>query len=415
MIKAKKIQASAIYYALFLSVIFALILGGFILLSGFNRNFATQMDIEEILIDNSHSGIAYAQVYFKEIKNNEPTTIRLYDAGIDSVELVKKNWGAFTILQATAVHRNRAQSKIALFGAALSSDQTNLYLVDNGRPISLCGDARIEGQCFLPKAGLKRAYITGKNYTGGKLVYGTVKPANKQLPALQSNLLEELIQVNGELIAWNEDKDSIVVSFGVNGSHLLSDHYIALQNTVIKGQVIVEAKDSIFVGRNAIIENAVLKSKVIYIEAGFSGTAQFFASERIILEEDVTLKYPSVLCLIEEEFPTEKSTEIYIGERSQVIGTVLLFSKSPNFRKPLLLTIESEGEIDGLAYCAGKTQLKGLINGSLFAEKLFLKTGSSSYENHLLDGKILDQLPTDFVTANLFKETEVLQQIAWLE
>lgn len=373
------------------------------------------MDVEEILIDNSHSGMAYAQVYFKELKNNEPLTIRLFDEGVDSVELMKKNWGAFTILQSTAFHRNRAQSKIALFGAAMSPKHPNLYLVENGRPISLCGDARIEGQCFLPKAGLKRAYIAGKNYTGDKLVYGTIQTANKQLPSLQVNFLEELIQVNGELIAWNEAEDSIVVSFGNNGLHYLSDHYISIQNTVIKGQVIVEAKDSIFVGRNAIIENAVLKSKVIYIEAGFSGTAQFFASERLILEDDVILKYPSVLCLIEEQFPTEKSAEIYIGERSQVIGTVFLFSKSPNFRKPLFLTVNSEGEIDGLVYCAGKTQLKGTINGSLYSEKLFLKTGASSYENHLLDGKILDQLPNDFVTVNLFKETEVLQQIAWLE
>jgi hypothetical protein len=359
--------------------------------------------------------MAYAQVYFKELENNQPLTMRLFDEGIDSVELLKKNWGAFTILQATALHRNRRQSKMALYGAALSSEQTNLYLVDNGRPISLCGDARIEGHCFLPKAGLKRAYIAGKNYTGGKLIYGDVQPANKQLPNLQTGFIDEIIQVNGDLMAWDANEDSIIVSFGTNALHFLSDHYIAIQNTVIKGQVIIEAKDSIFVGRNAEIENAVLKSKVIYIEAGFKGVAQFFASERIVLEEEVTLKYPSVLCLIEEEFPTEKSAEIYIGERSQVIGTVFAFSKSPNFRKPLSLTIETEGEVDGLVYCAGKTQLKGIINGGLYTEKFFLKTGASSYENHLLDGKILDQLPNEFVTANLFKETEVLQQIAWLE
>ena len=415
MIKPKKIQASAIYYALFLSVIFALILGGFILLSGFNQNFASQMDVEEILIDNSHSGMAYAQVYFNELENNKPSTIRLYDKGIDSVSILKKNWGAFTILQSTAIHRNRAQSKIAMFGSAISPNQTNLYLTENGRPISLCGDARIEGKCYLPKAGLKRAYINGQNYTGGKLIYGTTQPAKRQLPTLQTGFIDELVQTNGDINQWDENQDSIIVSFSDNGIHFLSDHYINIQNMVIKGQVIIEAKDSVFIGRNAIIENAVIKSKVIYIEAGFIGTAQLFASEHIILEEDVTFKYPSVLCLIEEDFPTDKSSGINIGTGGQVLGTVLLFSKSPNFRKPLQLTVESEAEIDGLAYCAGKTQLKGVINGSLFSEKLFLKTGSSAYENHLLNGKILDQLPSEFVTANLLAETEMLQQIAWLE
>jgi hypothetical protein len=383
--------------------------------AGFNQNFATQMDVDDVLIDNSYSGMAYAQVYFKELETNTPTTIRLFGEGIDSVELKKKKWGAFTIIESTALHRNRRQSKIALFGAPISPKQANLYLTENGRPISLCGDARIEGTCFLPKAGLKRAYIEGKNYTGGKMVYGTVQPAQKQLPALQNGFIDELTDVNGEVSPWNSEEDSILVSFAEEGVHLLSDYFISIENVVIKGQVIIEAKDSIFVGRNAKLENAVLKSKVIYIESGFSGTAQFFASERIILEDGVSLKYPSVLTVIEELYPTDRSAEIIIGTQSQVIGTVLLYSKSPNFRKPLQLTVKTKGEIDGFVYCAGKTQVKGTIKGSLYSQKLFLKTASSSYENHLLDGRILADLPKDFVVANLLEETEVLQQIAWVE
>jgi cytoskeletal protein CcmA (bactofilin family) len=188
-----------------------------------------------------------------------------------------------------------------------------------------------------------------------------------------------------------------------------------LDNIVLEGQVILEVKDSIYISRNAIIENAIIKSKIVYIESGFSGTVQIFASQKIVLEESVQLKYPSVLGLIEEEFPTEFGAKITLGKNSQVIGSVFLWSKHPNFRMLPALSISSEAEIDGLVYCAGKTQLRGTINGSLYTNKLFLKTASSAYENHLLDGQLLNQLPDSFVSANLLSENSQLKKIAWLE
>ena len=85
--KVKKIKSSAIYYALYLSLIFALVLGGLILMSGLNQQFAMQMDVEEILIDNASSGIAYGQINFRELEANRPTKIRLFNEGVDSVEI----------------------------------------------------------------------------------------------------------------------------------------------------------------------------------------------------------------------------------------------------------------------------------------------------------------------------------------
>ena len=67
------------------------------------------------------------------------------------------------------------------------------------------------------------------------------------------------------------------------------------------------------------------------------------------------------------------------------------------------LIIEEEAEVDGLVYNKGKTQLRGTVNGSLYTSKFFLKTTSSSYENHILDGKVLNQLPNDFVCVDLFE------------
>lgn len=409
----KKIEASAIYYALFLSVIFALILGGLILFSGFNQNFAMQMDVEEILIDNSKSGIAYGQANFRELEVNQPVNIRLFGQGVDSVEITRKQWGAYTVISSKAVHRNRAHLKIALMGDLSQKKLPNLYLSDFGKPLSLCGTARIEGNCFISESGLKRAYIEGKNYQGSKMVYGTVSPSTRDLPEIKESFVEELMSYKGAFKEW-ENEDSINVSFAEEGVHYVDDGYLTIDEVNITGQVFLEARDSVFVSKNAVIENAIIKSPVVHIESGFSGTVQVFASEKIVLEENVQLKYPSVLGLIEHDYPKEKNAEVKIGSFSQVIGTVFLISEQPNFRKLPLLTINPEAELDGLVYCQGKTQLKGIIKGHLYSEKMYLKTAASSYENHLLDGQILDELPEGFITANLFEDSKLLTRMSWL-
>ncbi len=412
----RKINSSAMYYALFLSVIFALLLGGMVLFAGFNQNLITRFDTQEIIIDNAKSGIEYAQSNFKELKHNDPLVFRLFNEGVDSVSVEKKQWGAFTIVQSTARHRNYEHTKIALLGNKSVKKYPNLFLTDQGRPISLCGDARLEGQCSLPKAGLKRAYIEGKNYTGAKMIYGQVTNSEKLLPKINQQLLNSIDLSQGEIHLWNErTSDSIVKSFQKNGIHFVQDGILNLQDACIKGQIMIEAKDSIFIGASSTIENAIVKSKVIYIESGFSGSIQAFASERIILEENVRLRYPSVLGIVEKTNPTNQSATIVLGEKSQVIGSVFLLTTASNFRLQPQLSIATDAEIDGFAYCQGKTELKGTIKGHLFTEKFYLKTAASSYENHILDGQLLDQLPTNFVSVNLLEDTDQLTRIEWLQ
>lgn len=402
------------YYALFLSVVFALILGGFILLSGFNQNLSVRADITEILIDNAHSGMAYGQVNFQELKNSEPLQLRLFNNGPDSVEIKKSQWGAYTVLKSTALHKNQRHTKVALFGGETAKAHSNLFLIDRGKPLSICGNTRLEGRCLIPKAGLKRAYIEGKNYQGAKMLYGEKSNSGKQLPEVNSDFISNIRNLSGQITAWEMAVDSIRVSFLDEAIHYISDYYIDLSDKNISGQVIIEARDSVFIAANSEIENVIIKSPVIYVESGFKGNAQLFASNKIILENEVQLSYPSVIGLVEEEFATDGVSEIVIGEQSQVIGSVFLLSEKPNFRKLPQLTIQPKSEIDGLVYCQGRTQLKGTVNGFLYTDRFYLKTAASSYENHILDGKIIDQLPDDFTPVNLLSDITKLERIEWL-
>ena len=132
------------------------------------------------------------------------------------------------------------------------------------------------------------------------------------------------------------------------------------------------------------------------------------------LKNKVLLKYPSVLGLIETLIPNEYSAEILIGAKSQVLGSVFAISEAPNFRMPVQISIDKDAEVDGLVYCQGRTQLKGTVNGNLYTQKFYLETPSSKYENHLLDAKILNSLPSDFVSVSLFENSNTLTQITWL-
>ena len=409
-----RLKASSIYYALFLSVIVALFLGGMILFSGVNKQYASQLEIQERLIDNAYSGVQYGLANSQEISDQEPLELLLFGKATDSVLIERKKWGAFEVIVSTAHHGRNHYSKIALAGQQILPQQPTLYLVDQGRPLSICGETRIEGPCKIPQAGLKRAYIEGQNYLGTEMIYGSSSNSNKGLPEINTQFIDQISTFQGEIRIW-ENLDSLTQSFSEPGIHFVDDHFASLSNTYLSGQIIIETKDSIFVGATAQLDQIILKSKVIYIQKGFKGSIQAYASEKIVLEDEVTLLYPSVLGLLEESPLGDENSQITIGAKSQVIGSVFALSEKPDFRKPVQISIAKEAEIDGLVYCQGRTQLNGTVKGSLYTQKFFLETPSSKYENHLLNGKILNGLPEEFVFIALLEQDAPLTQIAWLQ
>jgi hypothetical protein len=246
------------------------------------------------------------------------------------------------------------------------------------------------------------------------LVYGTVLVSEKNLPIINETFISGLSDLGAAILPWDPEQDSILVSFSDPGLHFIDDHYTTLRNVVVEGQVIIESRDSMYIAASAILKNVILKSPVVYVEDGFTGTLQIFASEKIILGENVHLLYPSVLGLEEQLFPEEECAQISIASRSQVIGSVFLFSRNENFRFPVQLNISSGAAIDGFVYCKGETQLRGTVNGHLYTEKFYLETKSSGYENHLLDATIQNRLPADFVYIGLLNNDEKLSRIEWL-
>ena len=229
-----KLKSAAIYYALFLSVIISLFLGGMILFSSANRQFINQMDMQDRLMKNAYSGIEYGLANSQEMLAGKELELDLFEKGIDSVNLTKKTWGAYTAIQSTAHHKNATYSKLVLAGQLNEANAPNLYLTDQGRPFSICGETRIEGKCQIPKAGVKRAYIEGKNYTGKEMIYGSSSDAEKSLPKVNMEFTKNLSHFDAEILDW-EPQDSIVVSFSEPGEHYIGGSYITLEDIYLQG------------------------------------------------------------------------------------------------------------------------------------------------------------------------------------
>ena len=179
------LKGGSLIYAIVISVIIAMLSSSLILLSYFTSvHVDYYSDLSRIQL-NAASGVSLLLSNQQTINSGDDKIIDLFGKGIDSVHLKKNNWGAFDVGVSEAFSKHNRYRKILLMGGIFSKDTAlALYLEDEDKPLSLCGETVIKGTCFLPKAGVKRAYIEGQNFVGEKLIDGGVKESKKIIPGV---------------------------------------------------------------------------------------------------------------------------------------------------------------------------------------------------------------------------------------
>lgn len=89
--------------------------------------------------------------------------------------------------------------------------------------------------------------------------------------------------------------------------------------------------------------------------------------------------------------------EIVLKEKSKVVGGILLVSQSPDFRRPIELSIFNS-LVAGFVYNTGKTALQGTVIGSIYTQQFGVRAGGGEYSNHLIDARISSwAMPKGFV------------------
>jgi hypothetical protein len=418
------LRAGSLFYALAITVIMALVSTSLLLAAHYGRLRLQQDQIRKEVIRNSESGMELLMANPASIYDDS-REIDLYGNGNDSVLLETKSWGAFEIGISTAHNKNRSHELIASVGwKAETGDHTALILADLDRPLSVTGNTKLTGDCYLPKSGIQRAYIEGQSYSGDKLVYGETKVSGRFLPKYNIELVSRIKDLFDFTPASTDSviypdvfrqSDSITESFSKCPLYILSEGTINISSQYISGQVCIISHQLIHIGKNSSIHNVLFIAPKIIIEDQVEGDFQAFARDSIIVGEKVKLHYPTVLGII----GTAKSPDfafLSIGEKSKIFGQLFACSTESDFRKHVMISTARESLVYGEIYSSDLVDHKGSVLGDIVCAKFELKTPSAEYENHLMNA-IIDRTKrsADFVSSALTKkETDRKIVVQWL-
>lgn len=413
------LKAGALFYSIVISVIIGIVSASVILLSGLSaEEFQRSASMNDLHL-NAASGLNLLLSKQSLLAENEKKSIDLFGKGCDSVELERKYWGAFEIVISRAFRRGQEVSRIAQAGFFPdSTDNYCLYLPDQNKPLAVCGKTEIRGTAFLPEAGVKRAYIEGQSYSGNSLVYGETRRSKKDLPPFNKELLERISSLPDLPEAENNDgfgdKKSLCNSF-LKDPVVFSEPDVMTLDGNYSGNIIFLSKKMIIVGSQAVMKDVIVFAPKIIIKSGFKGNLQAFAFDSIIVEEDVTLAYPSVLGIVQGKNPFSGSAVI-MNKNDTLSGNIFAYGiDQPASQKKVAVSIAEKAVVYGQVYSAGFADIKGSIFGSLLCKNILLSTSSSVYENHLLNAVIdRSRLPAGYVGINLLEESDYKKVVKWL-
>lgn len=408
-------------YVVSISLIIGLLLSFFILFISYKSVYRQQLSVSSSLLHNAQSGINLLCAD-KSIARYEPKTLDLFGTGKDSVTLWYKPWGVFDVLVSEAFFKGRRERLVALSASGIDPQQkVALYLADLDRPASVSGNTLLKGTCYIPKSGIKPAFVEGSSFTGTKIIEGDAKTATTQIPAPDQNWLDNLAGLSRRnFTSASVEKgllptDSLRQSFTKNTLLVEQQGDMIVDNITIRGNVILSSNKKIIIGAHAVLKDLLVVAPYIKVEEGFSGSVHLVATDTIITGKKVTFRYPSSLVVINDKL-NSTTPYLLLDEDSRLNGLMMVWKGKPDAQYQPKLVLSKHTYVKGQLLCNGYTGLNTCkIDGSVYTNKMLLLTGSSVYENHLLNTQIdATKLPDNFCGL-FFENKHYLNGVAaWL-
>ncbi len=419
---SNKLNGGALYYVIFLLFLLTILLTSYILFIHYkNILFTRQVAISQ-LDQNIESAIEFYQTNPEIIGEETESNLDIFKDFPSNITINQRLWGVYSLLRFEAKYKELKKSKFALFGNAYGSESPfALYMADKNRYLSVCGNSIIKGRCYLPKLGFRTSRMEGILFSGViEKRDDYILESNTTLPSPPEYLLnnaKSLIEGNVDGIGKNGDyligKNELFNSFSDSLLVINAiDSIWRISNINILGQIVLHSYSIIEVDPSAILENAIVVARKIIVKNGFKGHLQLFASDSIIVENNVELNYPSNLCIVNNN---ASKSFLRIGYNSQVTGAVWQWNEVSNESYPPEMTIEKDAIIRGQVYCPGRLLHKGTVIGSLITNLFTLKTNYAYYENYMFNATIdAEKLPLTFACLPLIFEYKEKQFIDWL-
>ena len=405
-----KLKSGALQLTLFIAIIIAVLLMGFVLLLHSHKRFQLQTDFILETTENAQKGIEYALLHSIPLKDT--FAIPLKKTAYKSLKIHRDFWGVFERVTSESKIKTNHFQKIALIGAkSKSQNRTALYLQDTHKPLVVVGKTKIEGVVFLPKQGVRAGTISGHSYTGSQLLYGSTQQS-ATLPPLATDIVDQIESIeyqvseisNSQFITIESNKE-YSNSFLKPVQIHFSNSDIVLNEIQMTGHIVVQSNTKITVMASAVLKDIVLIAPEIEIQNNVISNFQAFASKTISIGTSVQLQYPSALILNKNHNSYQSANtgekekpSLTLGKSSEVKGVIVYLGNDlPNNYKTQI-ELQETSVLIGELYCNQNTELKGTVNGTVFVKNFIANQFGSIYQNHVYNGKInVHQLPKQYV------------------
>jgi hypothetical protein len=413
------IKASSLYIVIIVALVIAVICSSLIVAAYYyNEQYQKKFRFDRMQ-NNVLSGVNLLGAFSEEQKYS------LFNNDIDSVNIKTMMWGMFDVGMVQAfINQDTLSSAFSYANQIDSSRWASLYLIDEDRPLSVSGKTIIKGDVYLPKAGVRSAYVNNTAYEGDeKIISGHQYASSKQLPPLNLKKIEVLDQMftkNNGADHHPIKEDSIHNSFffPVRMVHFQKD-LSTLSRIKLSGHLVIFSDTLLTIENTAQLENILVFARSIRVKSGFRGNCQLFARDSITVEQDCRFTYPSCLALLKSADKTVSlPAGISIGEKTIFDGIIFAYEKEPGKLKAII-RIDKNAVINGEVYSPGIVLLKDdvTINGSIVTNRFLYQSSYTAYENYLINTRIdSHKLSPYYLTSPVMsssnKKRKVLQ---WLE
>ncbi|UIR54616.1 hypothetical protein LZQ00_10050 [Sphingobacterium sp. SRCM116780] len=376
------LKSSALYLVLVISLIVSIVLGSMIYMAYFFRDQEARFHRQDLLRQQLDAGYQLVSSRdFPYVKDSLLANVLMQG---DSIQLSRLQWGIYDLVTVKSHIQQDSLQQAALLGQQVT-DSTVLYVVDEDRPLSVSGKTVIKGNTFLPKSGIRPSYVDGDYFKGYKdIVEGKTKDSDRKMPAVVENRVKwiQALMSFDSLPYPVLPTSNIAVSFLAATQTYRIPSDMTLQDS-LTGNLILISDTTVRISVSSHLNDIIIIAPNIHIEKGFNGNAQFFASDSIVLEDQVQLQYPSTIGLITEK---DHQPKMSIGNACKISGTVFLHEKERSDVPPMA-SFGKDCVIEGDMYIAGLLDYaKGFtIYGKVSCYRFLYKSPSSLYENFLVN------------------------------
>ena len=414
---AKKAAAGSLILTLVLSLLISIACCSLLLLLYFHGLMYSGYAEHGRLNNNVESAINIVLADTSINAARSVDSLNLFGSTEDPVVISKELWGLQQFVSVKAIGRRIQEQRSFLCASGMPAElKAALFLADHQRPLQFSGKGKINGDLFLPKAGLlKNTHDTEVELSGNfSHVSDSLPLLNDQLNFYLDSFLNKFVfETADQNTSLLNSSESIEQDFLDTALIIRSKEEIILRTAAsFKGKVIIASAKEIMIEEGAQLDNILLWAPVIRFKNGFRGILQAFATDSLIVGSDCSFGYPSSLLLIKPEAIDGKGF-IEIGTGTEIKGIVIGVTRGA--RAPAIFaSLDENTVVTGIVYINGYLEEKGVVNGCILTDFFMYRSTTGNFENNFhaphIDRKML---PEFFVCPAIFKSSTRLNITQW--